>query len=72
MFLTIFQPVHAVPDLRVAAGRLRDGVSHMLTYFCDSTLSLPTSNSYDIHLLLSSPSLPVFVESAFEGSGFSA
>jgi hypothetical protein len=62
--------VHAVPDLRVAAGRLRDGVSHMLIYFCDSILSLPTSNSYDIHFLLSSQSIPVFAESAFEGVWF--
>jgi len=31
--------VHALPDLRVAGGRLGDGVSHMLMYFCrDSTV----------------------------------
>jgi hypothetical protein len=32
--------VHAVPEMRVAAGRLRDGVSHLSIYFCgDSTVS---------------------------------
>jgi len=33
--------VHAVPDLRNAAGRLRDGVSYMLMYFsADSTVQI--------------------------------